>query len=294
MKDFKEVLPLIKNFAPVANADKFKPNEKREEYDLLITTDAYSTGVNLQDASVVINYDLAWTPDVLIQRAGRILRFWEQPRQVDFLVFVGDFQEDLQGKTNTHQVEERLRKLSARSKQAQKFSEIPLIPESDKATYHSLGDLSSVTIEEIGLVDISQLEEFSGVSPYLRHIAILKEQETYAANTPNDISSARYYNGKHPLLYLLLYKEEEYYPILYNIHSNHIDPIKEDALLDLLQCLPTTPVANTSADEVEQYAQISRKLWEQQEGIETPNAIERICACLLIPEKQREVFDKIL
>jgi hypothetical protein len=94
LKDFdREVLTLIKGFAPVANADKISPREKLVPYDVFISTDAYSTGVNLQDASVVINYDLAWTPDVIIQRAGRILRFWHQPRRVDFIVFVGDFQD---------------------------------------------------------------------------------------------------------------------------------------------------------------------------------------------------------
>ncbi len=90
----KEVIPLIKGFAPEANADKISPRERIDNYDVFITTDAYSTGVNLQDASVVVNYDLAWTPDVLIQRAGRILRFWKPPRRVHFLIFVGNFQED--------------------------------------------------------------------------------------------------------------------------------------------------------------------------------------------------------
>ena len=161
-----------------------------------------------------------------------------------------------------------------------------LIPEADKTTYQSLSDLSAVTIEEIGLIDINKLEEFSGVSPYLRHTAILKEHETYAASIPNDISSARYYNGKSPLLYLLLHKEEEYYPILYNMQTNQIDPVKEDALLDLLQCLPSTLVASTSADEVEKVAQKARKLWEEREGIDSPNSVDRICACLLIPLTQ--------
>ena len=41
-------------------------------YDVLITTDAFGVGINLQDASVVINYDAAWTAISPIQRAGRV------------------------------------------------------------------------------------------------------------------------------------------------------------------------------------------------------------------------------
>ncbi len=41
---------------------------------MLISTDVLSEGQNLQDAGVVINYDLHWNPVRLIQRAGRVDR----------------------------------------------------------------------------------------------------------------------------------------------------------------------------------------------------------------------------
>ncbi|WP_307811446.1 C-terminal helicase domain-containing protein [Ktedonospora formicarum] len=41
---------------------------------VLISTDVLSEGQNLQDAGVVINYDLHWNPVRLIQRAGRVDR----------------------------------------------------------------------------------------------------------------------------------------------------------------------------------------------------------------------------
>ncbi len=41
----------------------------------------------LQDAQVVVNYDLAWTPIEPAQRAGRILRFWPSPRSIEVYVF---------------------------------------------------------------------------------------------------------------------------------------------------------------------------------------------------------------
>lgn len=42
--------------------------------DVLITTDVLAEGVNLQDAAVLINYDVHWNPVKMIQRAGRIDR----------------------------------------------------------------------------------------------------------------------------------------------------------------------------------------------------------------------------
>ena len=295
LKNFnKEVIPLIKGFAPLANKDKISPKDRLVDYDILIATDAYSTGVNLQDASVVINYDLAWTPDVLIQRAGRILRFWKAPRRVHFLVFVGDFKKDTEGKKKTHNVENRLRKLNSRGKHAQKFSEIPLIPESDRARYDSLGSLSEVTIEDVGVVDIGQLEEFSGVSPFLRHITMLKQHEEYANQIPNDITSAFCYKGNKLLLYLLLTYEKEYHLILYDVKRKKLESIKEDALLDLIQCTTDTPIANIGADKIEHLTQRSRSMWiKQNENIQAEK-VERICACLLIPKAMEVSFEEMI
>ncbi|HEX9035363.1 MAG TPA: helicase-related protein [Ktedonobacterales bacterium] len=67
---------LVQRFAPVANrppGDLFwKP--EGAEIQLLISTDVLAEGQNLQDAGVIINYDLHWNPVRLIQRAGRVDR----------------------------------------------------------------------------------------------------------------------------------------------------------------------------------------------------------------------------
>lgn len=42
--------------------------------DILISTDVLSEGQNLQDAGILVNYDLHWNPVRMIQRAGRIDR----------------------------------------------------------------------------------------------------------------------------------------------------------------------------------------------------------------------------
>ena len=67
----KHNLTTVRRFAPIGNRVDV-PEE--DQIDLLITTDALSEGVNLQDADTLVNFDLHWNPVRLIQRAGRIDR----------------------------------------------------------------------------------------------------------------------------------------------------------------------------------------------------------------------------
>lgn len=68
-----DVEKTIERFAPEANdaRDRVEPDE---EIDILFATDVAGEGVNLQDANLVINYDLHWNPLKLIQRIGRVDR----------------------------------------------------------------------------------------------------------------------------------------------------------------------------------------------------------------------------
>jgi len=63
---------VIRLFAPKSNNYKLKEGER--EINILVSTDIISEGVNLQDADVVINYDIHWNPVRLIQRIGRLDR----------------------------------------------------------------------------------------------------------------------------------------------------------------------------------------------------------------------------
>ena len=71
---------------PTELAWRFSPrsNEKREsvsptqELRVLVATDVLSEGQNLQDAAIVVNYDLPWAIIRLIQRAGRVDRIGQQ------------------------------------------------------------------------------------------------------------------------------------------------------------------------------------------------------------------------
>lgn len=60
-------------FSPVSN-EKGARVSSDEELRVLVATDVLSEGQNLQDAHIVVNYDLPWAIIRLIQRAGRVDR----------------------------------------------------------------------------------------------------------------------------------------------------------------------------------------------------------------------------
>ena len=66
----------------VVSADKKVKQQLATPIDILIATDALSEGQNLQDADMVINYDIHWNPVRTIQRVGRIDRLGSPNEQV--------------------------------------------------------------------------------------------------------------------------------------------------------------------------------------------------------------------
>ena len=66
-------------FSPKSNQHKIKPED---ELRILITTDVLSEGQNLQDAHIVVNYDLPWAIIRLIQRAGRVDRIGQKAETI--------------------------------------------------------------------------------------------------------------------------------------------------------------------------------------------------------------------
>lgn len=66
---------ILINFAPRAKKRAgMKALKQDAEIDLLIATDCISEGQNLQDADLLVNFDIHWNPVRLIQRFGRIDR----------------------------------------------------------------------------------------------------------------------------------------------------------------------------------------------------------------------------
>ena len=67
---------VIQCFSPYYNgaSSQVLADKGREEIRVLVSTDVLSEGLNLQDASRMINYDIHWNPVRLMQRIGRVDR----------------------------------------------------------------------------------------------------------------------------------------------------------------------------------------------------------------------------
>ena len=74
-------------FSPVSNnrRGRFTPSD---EVRILICTDILSEGQNLQDCSIVVNYDLPWAIIRLVQRAGRVDRIGQEADKISCYSFL--------------------------------------------------------------------------------------------------------------------------------------------------------------------------------------------------------------
>ncbi len=72
----KDRAEIIRRFAPYYNGatSAMLADEGHTEIRILISTDILSEGLNLQDCTRLINYDLHWNPVRLMQRIGRVDR----------------------------------------------------------------------------------------------------------------------------------------------------------------------------------------------------------------------------
>ena len=76
-----EPTQLARRFSPDSNR---RPGQDKPERELrvLVATDVLSEGQNLQDAHIVVNYDLPWAIIRLIQRAGRVDRIGQKAEEI--------------------------------------------------------------------------------------------------------------------------------------------------------------------------------------------------------------------
>ncbi len=77
--DSMDVSELVRRFSPHSNSAEI---DKKEELRILISTDVLSEGQNLQDAHIILNFDLPWALIRLIQRAGRVDRLGQKSEKI--------------------------------------------------------------------------------------------------------------------------------------------------------------------------------------------------------------------
>lgn len=285
-----KVQKMIESFAPISNGIKPSSNG----INILILTNAQSTGINLQDANVVINYDLAWTPDVILQRTGRIMRFWKEPRQVHIYAFIGIFEKhDPKLPYDSSRVSKQLASLAARSKEAQEIAEVPILPESERQRITSLGKFSRVTLADMGELDATEVEDYSGGSPFLKHITALIQNQERADNLADDINSAKLYDGEHEIVYLLIRHQDEFEWLVFNVSLNQLEEWSNDKLLEAIACNEDESVAVVDKETLETVAQSMRNDWCKRNNVPS-GKVERICAMYLKPRNKEDSLNDLV
>jgi len=78
---------IVNRFAPIANK-VFLEGPMINPLQILVSTDIMSEGTNLQDAGIIINYDIHWNFVRLIQRAGRIDRIGQERETIKIFSFL--------------------------------------------------------------------------------------------------------------------------------------------------------------------------------------------------------------
>lgn len=79
---------MARRFSPIANKPIGGLPKGTDELRVLISTDVLSEGQNLQDAHIVINFDLPWAIIRIIQRAGRVDRVGQKSSEVLLYTFL--------------------------------------------------------------------------------------------------------------------------------------------------------------------------------------------------------------
>src|SRR5229473_7276264 len=78
---------LVWHFSPISNNKRDKVGTE-SELRVLVATDVLSEGQNLQDCSIVVNYDLPWAIIRLVQRAGRVDRIGQKAAEIQCYSFL--------------------------------------------------------------------------------------------------------------------------------------------------------------------------------------------------------------
>lgn len=83
----KDLNSILTYFSPISKSkDLLFPNDDRE-IDILIATDVISEGQNLQDADMMVNFDIHWNPVRIIQRFGRVDRIGSKNKYIQLVNF---------------------------------------------------------------------------------------------------------------------------------------------------------------------------------------------------------------
>ena len=218
-------------FSPISNK-KMDAVKKKGEIDVMIATDVLSEGQNLQDCSIIVNFDLPWAIIRLIQRAGRVDRIGQKADTVYCYSFL-----PAEGIDKIIQLRERVRGRLEENREVVGSDEVFFEGDNYK---NSLEDLYS---EKSGILDDKDDEDVDIVSYAYQIWESAVAENPKLRKTIEEMSDVVYATkkaGKENKQGVLVYirTPDDVDALAYIDSEGEIDTESPKAILDAAECGP--------------------------------------------------------
>lgn len=285
---------LLYRFAPIANEVLPEDRVPSEEIQVLVATRAISEGYNLQDASILINYDLPWTVLQLAQRMGRILRPWNEPRNITIYNFVPS----TMGNERIHHARNWQKRLKERDYEHRSLAQIPvLVYEESKHDQLSrefemekLGRELYLARESSAELDLDQVMQFVNqvdelsTSTFYKDLAEIRNPDEIRSLPYGIRSAMKKKNARR--LFLLLRQGRNLYTVIANGNGVPLpESYRRDEVMHLIRCFPETPKASPDEypddNQFDHWVEQTRIKWAETMNL-PPERFQIVCALGLV------------
>lgn len=289
-----ELDELLQRFAPIATEVPEEDRNSEDEVQVLICTNALSEGFNLQDARILVNYDLPWTILQLAQRMGRILRPWSTPRDVLVYNFIPSTMEH----PHLRNARRWQRRLLERSEQHRSFALIPVLIRQDAGGKVEEGfemeQLASelytqpetnLNLDEV--LDFIQNADSLTTSTFYKDLANITNPGEIE-KLPDGIRSARLSNGKKRLFVLFRCGRQVQAGLFGSDGRLYKDGDRREVAMQAIRCDVDEPKAPAACyptdDEFDTWIENARQTWARLQEV-PDHKMQIVCAMALIPQK---------
>lgn len=297
--NYDDLDDLLRRFAPVANEVLEEERDPELEIQVLAVTRKMSEGFNLQDAPIVVNYDLPWTVLQLAQRMGRILRPWPEPRDVVIYNFVPS----TMGHEGVRHARNWEQRLEERSRQLRSLAQIPVLVHresqglEEEFVMEKLGRELFLANDDTSEMDLDQVLEFTRMmgdlttSSFYHDLAVIANRAELLS-MPLGIRSAVPRSGPKRLFLLLRGGRSRVYPVLADRQGRCLPQSQHlEELMSLIRCVPGVERAPLDAypepDEFDAWIERTREDWARCIELDDPTRLQIVCAMALVPGKGR-------
>jgi len=284
---------VLQRFAPIASEVPEEDRQPGEELQALICTNALAEGFNLQDARILVNYDMPWTILQLAQRMGRILRPWRTPRDVIIYNFIPS--------TMNHPKLRNARRwrsrLHERSEQHRSFAQIPVLIRQDvggkiEEGYEMEQLASELYVQTETSLDLDEVLDFIQNADALTTSTFYKDLANIAnpleiTRLPAGIRSARLSTGKKRLFVLFRQGTRQFHAGLFDAQGKLVkDGDRREVAMQAIRCdvnEPKAPARLYPEDDVfDAWIERARQSWAEIQDVPVYK-LQIVCAMALIP-----------